>query len=77
MQPTQLTTSTDVCQQCGWPDTEPYQTVSRHTTTEGLIVYTRCACGRLHVRRHAPGQTHAPIIARSQKTAVPASEPRQ
>lgn len=39
------------CPQCGWPDAQPYQVVSRHPTTEGVIVYSRCACGRLQVRR--------------------------
>ena len=38
------------CPQCGWPDAHLYEVVSRHRTTEGVIVYTRCVCGRLQVR---------------------------
>lgn len=44
--------------------------ISRHTTTEGVIVYTRCVCGVLHVRRYTPGAVEGSIIARSQKTAA-------
>ncbi|MHA6618818.1 hypothetical protein [Pseudonocardia sp. DLS-67] len=41
----------DVCPVCGWPTTEPYQVVSRHRTSEGMIVWSRCACGSLQVHR--------------------------
>ncbi|WP_219419431.1 hypothetical protein [Pseudonocardia nigra] len=40
------------CRHCGWPEQEPYEVVSRHVTSQGVIVYSRCACGRLQVRRH-------------------------
>lgn len=77
MQPTKVTVSTDLCRQCGWPDTEPYDVVSRHTTSEGVIIYTRCTCGLLHVRRQQLGEAHASIIARSQKAAAPPSGGQQ
>lgn len=35
------------CPCCGWPTDEPFQTVSRHRTSEGLVAWTRCPCGRL------------------------------
>ncbi|WP_326808736.1 MULTISPECIES: hypothetical protein [unclassified Streptomyces] len=35
------------CAACGWPLRDPYTVVSRHPVTEGVIVYTRCACGTL------------------------------
>lgn len=37
------------CPHCGWPLAEPAAVVSRHPTTEGTVVYARCACGRLRV----------------------------
>ncbi|GAA1771726.1 hypothetical protein [Streptomonospora arabica] len=44
------TDRTQVCPDCGWPEEEIYQVVSRHPTSTGMVVYTRCACGRLQVR---------------------------
>jgi hypothetical protein len=41
------------CPWCGWPTYEPFQTVSRHRTSEGLVAWTRCPCGRLRVVRAA------------------------
>jgi hypothetical protein len=41
------------CSRCGWPESEPFEVVSRHCTSEGVIVYARCACGRLQVWRGA------------------------
>jgi hypothetical protein len=43
----------DFCPCCGWPTAEPYQVVSRHQTSEGTIIWSRCACGRLQVHRGA------------------------
>lgn len=77
MRSTDLSIATGVCRHCGWPETDPYEEVSRHTTSEGLIVYTRCVCGLLHVRRQAPGEARTPIIARSQQAAVPPSRGQQ
>jgi hypothetical protein len=42
---------TDTCPDCGWPEAEPYEVLSRHATSEGEIVWSRCACGRLRVHR--------------------------
>ncbi len=39
------------CPRCAWPEAEPYEIVSRHVTSEGVISYSRCICGRLQVRR--------------------------
>ncbi len=38
------------CPYCGWPDAEPFQVLSRHSTTHGLTTWTRCGCGSLQVR---------------------------
>ncbi|MEV0220560.1 hypothetical protein [Streptomyces sp. NPDC050704] len=41
----------DACPHCGWPDrAEPFQVVSRHTTSAGHTVWTRCGCGSVQVR---------------------------
>jgi hypothetical protein len=45
------TPAVESCLSCGWPTAEPYEIVSRHMTSEGLIMWTRCVCGRLEVRR--------------------------
>lgn len=45
-----------LCVECGWPVDQPAEVISRHLTTEGLVVYTRCVCGRLQVTQvSAPG----------------------
>jgi hypothetical protein len=41
----------NTCPCCGWPTAEPFQVVSRHVTSEGMITWSRCACGRLQVHR--------------------------
>ncbi|WP_461004023.1 hypothetical protein [Streptomonospora sediminis] len=54
-------TSTDaVCPDCGWPEAEIYQVVSRHFTSTGMVLYTRCACGRLQVRSLSVPGAHRP-----------------
>ncbi|MFI6867154.1 hypothetical protein [Nocardia sp. NPDC050406] len=35
------------CPDCGWPLHRPPETLSRHRTSEGTVVYTRCVCGRV------------------------------
>jgi hypothetical protein len=37
------------CPSCGWPTTEA-EVLSRHRTSEGIVHYLRCVCGRLTVR---------------------------
>lgn len=49
------------CPRCGWPETEPYEVVSRHPTSNGTVVYTRCLCGLLHVRRSRGARPGAPL----------------
>jgi hypothetical protein len=45
------------CPYCGHPDAEPFQVLSRHRTTAGLTVWTRCRCGSLQIRvRDAAGE---------------------
>jgi hypothetical protein len=38
------------CPSCGWPQSEVYQVLSRHLTSEGLVTYTRCVCGAVQMR---------------------------
>lgn len=38
------------CPYCGRPDNEPPQHLSRHSTGEGALVWTRCTCGSLQAR---------------------------
>jgi len=38
-----------VCPVCAWPLDEPYEVVSRHVTSEGVVTYSRCACGEMRV----------------------------
>ncbi|MGW1024581.1 hypothetical protein ACWD4J_12870 [Streptomyces sp. NPDC002577] len=73
---------TNHCPHCGWPETQPYEVVSRHATTQGLTVWTRCACGSLQVRvvRHPDraGHTDARIVARGRPAMDrPVCEPPQ
>jgi hypothetical protein len=52
-----------LCPYCGRPDAEPFQVVSRHRTSAGQTVWTRCQCGSLQMRvRDAAGER---ITARS------------
>jgi hypothetical protein len=37
------------CPVCAWPLDEPYEVVSRHVTSEGIVTYSRCACGEMRV----------------------------
>ncbi|MGH8792713.1 MAG: hypothetical protein ACRDXX_08715 [Stackebrandtia sp.] len=39
----------DHCPLCALRMTEVLEMVSRHRTTRGVVVYARCACGRLSV----------------------------
>lgn len=49
-------------QRCGCPSGVSHTTVSRHITSEGLFVYTRCRCGTLYAWFH-PFDTNAdPLI---------------
>lgn len=42
----------DECPRCGWPQDQVYEVLSRHVTSEGVVSYTRCACGEIQVRVH-------------------------
>lgn len=50
------------CRHCGWPESEPYRTLSRHVTSRGTIVYEQCRCGINQVRLEAPD--HDRMLAR-------------
>lgn len=45
----------DTCPGCGWPVAEGYDIVSRHRTSEGLVVWARCVCGALQMWRYRTG----------------------
>lgn len=38
------------CPRCGWPESEIYELLSRHLTSDGVVTYSRCACGEPQVR---------------------------
>jgi hypothetical protein len=52
------------CPRCGWPESDPYEQVSRHVTSTGVVTYTRCFCGRLLVRFQSYGGSGQRIVAR-------------
>jgi hypothetical protein len=41
------------CTACGWPLAET-SVVSAHRTSEGLVCYQRCVCGRITIRLRRP-----------------------
>lgn len=47
-------TREDACIDCGWPDTDA-RVVSRHRTSQGMVVWSRCVCGALQVWLHRAG----------------------
>lgn len=55
----------DRCPDCGWDQRDPYEIVSRHRTSAGLIVYTRCACGRLSSWLQPNPTVAARLVARA------------
>jgi hypothetical protein len=61
------------CRRCGWPESEPYETVSRHLTSTGMIVYTRCACGLLQVRSYPIAGRRPGLIARGARRSCRAA----
>ena len=53
----------DECPRCGWPQSDVYEVLSRHLTSEGVVTYTRCACGMVQMR-FQPFDPGAPVVAR-------------
>jgi RNase P subunit RPR2 len=53
-----------VCRRCDRPVDQSNELVSRHRTSEGTVVYTRCACGLLHVWLDAEPRS-ARLVARA------------
>jgi hypothetical protein len=43
------------CSVCGWTGDDREAIVSRHHTSEGVIVWTRCVCGTVRARLHRIG----------------------
>ncbi|WP_167476987.1 MULTISPECIES: hypothetical protein [Nocardia] len=41
--------TSEICTHCGQPIDRADRTMSRHRTSEGTVVYTRCACGGVHI----------------------------
>jgi hypothetical protein len=41
---------TESCPACAWPVSDVYEVISRHLTSEGVVTYSRCACGEVQVR---------------------------
>jgi hypothetical protein len=58
------------CPVCAWPESEPYEVISRHLTSEGLVTYSRCACGEVRVGL-LPYDTAEPL----QPARVPRNRP--
>ncbi|WP_433337319.1 hypothetical protein [Spirillospora sp. CA-294931] len=54
----------DDCPGCGWPQGEVYEVLSRHLISEGVVTYTRCACGVVQVRVQ-PFEPAAPVSGAS------------
>lgn len=49
------TGETTTCPACGWTDDDGAAVVSRHHTSEGVVVWTRCVCGAVRARLHRLG----------------------
>lgn len=47
-------TAAGTCIDCGWPHTDA-EVVSRHRTSQGLVVWSRCVCGALQIWLYRPG----------------------
>lgn len=60
------------CQYCRRPEPGTCRVESRHTTSEGVLVYVRCACGRLQ-RHLVPNAELRSWYGTT--TAAPAPEP--
>jgi hypothetical protein len=68
----------ELCSRCGWPVGQPFEIVSRHRTSEGVVTWTRCPCGQLRVARE--GAAAAPsteVVAERAVRSLPVrpSEP--
>ncbi|WP_344598651.1 hypothetical protein [Actinomadura vinacea] len=63
----------DECPRCGWPQSDVYEVLSRHLTSEGVVTYTRCACGavQMRVQPFQPG----PVVAEAETCGAPCRGP--
>lgn len=63
------------CEHCGWPESEPYAILSRHRTSQGLALWTRCACGTTRVRLRPPTGAERIVARLGQPEAATAPIP--
>ncbi|TDC52675.1 hypothetical protein E1281_18855 [Actinomadura sp. KC345] len=61
------------CPCCGWPESQVYEVLSRHLTSEGVVTYTRCACGepQVRVQPFGPGE----VVAAGRADVPPPDRP--
>jgi hypothetical protein len=52
-----------LCPFCGWPEDDVFTEASRHRTSVGQTVWTRCVCGSLQMRVIDAGGSR--VVARS------------
>lgn len=63
------------CPRCGWDQRDPYEIVSRHPTSAGVVVYTRCACGLLSTWLHPAPAAEGRLVVRAACPAEPLTCP--
>lgn len=51
------------CLDCAWPGAGAQDVLSRHRTSEGTIVWTKCVCGAFHVWLYRPGPADLVVCA--------------
>lgn len=61
----------DRCPRCGWDQRDPYEIVSRHPTSAGVVVYTRCACGLLSTWLSPAPSAAGRLVVRGARPAGP------
>jgi hypothetical protein len=54
----------NACPFCGRDESVADTVLSRHTTSTGTLVWTRCACGALQARFHPYGTRTEEVVAR-------------
>lgn len=59
------------CEQCGLPRPESVDILSRHRTSRGLIVYTRCICGLLEAWLCRPEGSKPMLVAQGGRHVEP------
>ncbi|OEU87106.1 hypothetical protein DB35_26650 [Streptomyces abyssalis] len=62
------------CPYCGWPDDEPVRNLSEHPTGDGVLFWTRCACGSVQARVLTGGTVR--IVTRGKPAGPRTAAPR-